>query len=471
MKKNTGQKQFLNLQEANFYHEKVMRNINLIDKDKKTKSTRKKIMTPNKIVCLFDTIKVNKEWSFAGYKTSETGKWTHSYHRYPAKFIPQLVEKLIDEYITKKNAYINDPFYGSGTTIVTAISRGFKASGTDINKIAYLMTKVKSTPIEPEYLDRKVKQFLSEITQETSIEPLIPEKHIERINYWFPEENKIALGKILRIIYREEDEQIRDFLLVAFSHILKNCSIWLQGSTKPTRDLKKNPTKPLVALRKHLKKMQRGNNEFYDVVPLKVRNNISNYLNIKIGDTRLQPVPTGKVDLIVTSSPYVTSYEYADLHQLSTIWLDLAEDLNEYKKDFIGTSRKEYKNKELKSKIAKSIVNKMQEKNKKMAREIKAFFIDMEEGFKESYRILRHGGRCCYVIGNTRLKGVDILNAEVFAEGLQYANFKLDRIIKREIPLKILPQKRDEKTGRFASNANANSEAYPVEYIVIGLKE
>ena len=65
---------------------------------------------------------------------------------------------------------------------------------------------------------------------------------------------------------------------------------------------------------------------------------------------------------------------------------------------------------------------------------------------------------------------MDILNAEVFAESLQHAGFKLKRIIKREIPLKILPQKRDEKTGRFASKDKADSEAYPTEYIVIGLK-
>jgi len=54
---------------------------------------------------------------------------------------------------------------------------------------------------------------------------------------------------------------------------------------------------------------------------------------------------------------------------------------------------------------------------------------------------------------------------------LQYSGFKFDRLIKREIPSKILPQKRDEKTGRFAKNHEANSEAYPIEYIVIGLKE
>jgi len=115
--------------------------------------------SPEDILHLFNRKEIDNDWSFVEYKPSDTGKWTHDYHRYPAKFIPQLVEKLIDEYVPNKDAYINDPFYGCGTTIVTAISRGFKASGTEINKIAYLITKVKSTPIEPDYLDTKIKEF------------------------------------------------------------------------------------------------------------------------------------------------------------------------------------------------------------------------------------------------------------------------------------------------------------------------
>jgi len=432
------------------------------------------------VLHLFNTKEINIDWSFVEYKPSDTGKWTHDYHRYPAKFIPQLVERLIDEYIPNKDAHVNDPFMGCGTTIVTAISRGFKASGTDINKIAYLMTKVKSTPINPEYLSRKINQFLLTLSFlegsqrslfSKSVEPFIPQKHIDRINYWFTDETKNKLGRILSVIYKEDDLIIRDFFLVAFSHILKSCSIWLQGSTKPTRDFKKNLIKPYDVLQKHLYKMQKGNNAFYKVVPIKVRENLNKYLNIKIDDARRQSVPDNNVDLIVSSSPYVTSYEYADLHQLSTIWLDLAENIKEYKKGFIGTSYKKYEDKRLRSQIAIDIVRKMSEKSKKMAKEIEAFFIDMEEVFDESFRILKHRARCCYVIGDTRLKGIDIFNAEVFAESLQYSGLKLDRIIKREIPLKILPQKRDEKTGKFANNDGANSEAYPVEYIVIGLKE
>ncbi len=443
-------------------------------------SSVKKAMSSDEIFELFNKKKVDKNWSFIEYKPSDTGKWTHNYHRYPAKFIPQLVEKLIEEYIHSENAHINDPFFGCGTTIVTAISKGFIVSGTDINRIAYLIAKTKSTPIAPDYLDKKIKQlsnkleFINEqqlILFKNKIKPIIPQKHENRINYWFSEENKNKLGKILRVIYEEQDEIIRNFFLVAFSNILKNCSCWAQGSTKPTRNLHKKTVNPVEILKKQLIKMQKGNDEFYKIIPPKVKDHLSQYLKIEIGDAKKQPVKSETVDLIITSSPYVTSYEYADLHQLSTIWLDLTDDLTEYKKDFIGTSYKKYENRNLKSNIAKDIIEKMKTKSKSMAKEIEAYFIDMQEVFDESYRILKYGGRCCFVIGNTRLKGIDILNAEVFAESLQYSGFKLDRIIKREIPLKILPQKRDERTGKFANNNNANSEAYPIEYIVIGLKQ
>jgi predicted methyltransferase len=46
-------------------------------------------------------------------------------------------------------------------------------------------------------------------------------------------------------------------------------------------------------------------------------------------------------------------------------------------------------------------------KYKKIAKEIEAFFIDMEEVFDESFRILKHGGRCCYVVGDTKLRRVN----------------------------------------------------------------
>jgi len=457
----------------------IMETISLFKDRRGFKRREDKFYTPSEIIELFKSTPIDKDWSFIEYKPSDTSKLTHCYHRYPAKFIPQLVEKLMDEYLTNINEpHVNDPFMGSGTTITCAITRGYKASGTDINWISELITRVKSTPINPVLLSEKIEKLLSDLSflesldlySTPSIKPYIPEVNIDRIDYWFKPEVKEELGVILARIKEETDVVVQNFFTVCFSHILKTVSIWLMGSTKPTRDLNKKIQKPFICFKRHLKKMEKRNTEFWAIVPEHIKYNLNAYLNIKRGDARKQPVDDETVDIQITSSPYVTSYEYADLHQLSTIWLEYVSNLLEYRKDFIGTAYKGYEGKQLKSKIGQSIVSQMALKDKNMAKEIEAFFIDMQECFDESYRILKHGGRCCYVIGNTALRKVKILNAEVFAESMQYSGLMIDRIIKREIPSKILPQKRDAETGRFTRNGEEDFHAYPTEYIVVGRK-
>ena len=445
------------------------------------KSPKKsRILDSDQILDLFKSTKISSDWSFEGTMPSQTSKLTHCYHRYPAKFIPQLVEKLMDEYLIGFGPFhVNDLFMGSGTTLACAIARGYFASGTDINYSAELIAKAKCTPIEPTLLKNKVGKFIDDLSfledrtlfTSSKYKPQVPKSKIERIDYWFEPKTVEELGIILSRIGCEKDENVKIFLKCCFSHILKTCSRWLMSSTKPTIDKSKKIPRPLGVFKKHVKRMVKGNELFWSIVPENVKRNINKYLIINRQDARRQPVKDNTIDIQITSSPYVTSYEYADLHQLTTIWLEPEVDLKEYKKQFIGTSAKTNGARILKSQVGKDIENKLQKVDKKMADEVEAFFVDIQECFDETYRILKDSGRCCYVIGNTKLKGVDIFNAEVFAESMQYSGLKIDRIIKREIPSKILPSKRDAKTGRFAANENADTFAYPTEYIVIGRKE
>ncbi len=486
------------------------------------------------ILELFAQTEVDPDWSFAECGPRQTGKLSHGYHRYPAKFIPQLVERLFDLYLPNgecgvrngewgmgngecgvRNAewgvgnvecgvgnnsecriphseiHVNDLFMGSGTTIACAIARGYRASGTDINYAAALITRVKATPIEPGYLAERIQAVTMDLLAlDTSrtlplwppaqrLRCLIPQVSLARINYWFDPATRDELGFILGRISAEPDEHVRDFLLCCFSHILKTVSRWDMGSTKPIRDRNKRPVPPFTVFLAHLRRMMRGNLALWKVVPPAVRQNPTAYLNIKRGDARQQPVEDNSVDLQVTSSPYVTSYEYADLHQLTTLWLapDAARNMREYRRQFIGTGsvkppvtshKSQVTNPH--SEIAARIVEAMEPRDPRVAAEIRAYFADMQECFQETARILKPGARCCYVIGNTTLRGVEILNAQAFAEGLQLAGLELERVIKREIPVKILPTVRDAATGRFASCAKADARAYPTEFIVIGRK-
>ena len=88
-----------------------METISLFKDRRGFKRREDKFYTPSEIIELFKSTPIDKDWSFIEYKPSDTSKLTHCYHRYPAKFIPQLVEKLMDEYLTNINEpHVNPDF-------------------------------------------------------------------------------------------------------------------------------------------------------------------------------------------------------------------------------------------------------------------------------------------------------------------------------------------------------------------------
>ena len=99
----------------------------------------------------FDNIPENREWAFESVRSTE--QWTHGYHRYPAKFLPDVVRKIIEEYAKGSNL-IADLFAGCGTTLVEAKIHGISSVGVDINPVAKLITKVKTTPLAPDALQQ-----------------------------------------------------------------------------------------------------------------------------------------------------------------------------------------------------------------------------------------------------------------------------------------------------------------------------
>lgn len=418
----------------------------------------------SQVTTLFSKTKIDYSWSFSDKTRKDTAYITHGYHRYPAKFIPQIVSRLAEKY-TKEGDLIVDPFGGCGTTLVESKVMGRPSVGVDINPVAVLITKAKITPIDPQKIEKAfvtLKAKLDTYSKNTKVKA--PEH--ERIDYWFKPGEKRKLAFIFTEISKLKDQDIKDFFFCGFSNILKNCSIWLQKSNKPTRDQNKKPSDPIPTFCKQIKMMMRGNARFYELS--KEKNHLEISSQVHCTDARTIPVKNNSVSLIVTSPPYVTSYEYADLHQLTALWLEYTKDLSDFRKRFIGTSYHNKKDLVLNSKLAEKIRNKLLEKDKKTAEEVSTYFSEMNQVFVEMKRMLKKGGKTCIVIGNTSLKGVEILNAEVFAEQLQNSGLKIADIIKREIPSKNLPSIRDEKTGKFARISDKNKVfVYPTEYILI----
>ena len=108
----------------------------------------------------FRTLQPREDWSFRDAGRSQTMAFTHDYHRYPAKFIPQIVRKLIEDYAPDTAQIVCDPFGGCGTTLVEAKLLGHPSIGFDINPVAKLITQTKTTAIKPRTLINHKQKFL-----------------------------------------------------------------------------------------------------------------------------------------------------------------------------------------------------------------------------------------------------------------------------------------------------------------------
>lgn len=422
----------------------------------------------------FLNLKPNEDWSFRDAGRAQTTAFTHNYHRYPAKFIPQIVRKLIKDYAPDNTQIVCDPFGGCGTTLVEAKLLGHKSIGFDINPVAKLITQTKTTPIKP----RTLASYRNKFLEYYKTAPSVSHKRHPRITYWFDEFTIIELDRIYFAIKKIKNYNVRRFFLCAFSHNLKNCSRWLMKSIKPTIDKSKIVPSPKESFLRHLDSMIKKNERFYSILVE------SGYINVpakmyRRDSTKTLPINSKSIDLIITSPPYVTSYEYADLHQLTLLWFGddpknfkkwyrFSDEFIDFRRNFIGTSSKGEKSGDFNSSIAERIVNDLIQVERPLAVDVANYFLDMKKVFVETYRILKTGGKACIIIGNTNLRGVKILNAQVAAEQMRIVGFSKIEFIKREIPNKMITPWRDLETGKFTEKDNPSKiRAYEYEYVIV----
>ncbi|MEJ0054073.1 MAG: DNA methyltransferase [bacterium] len=422
----------------------------------------------------FLSLQPREEWSFRDIGRSQTTAFSHDYHRYPAKFIPQIVRKLIEDYAPHTTQVVCDPFGGCGTTLVEAKLLGHPSIGFDINPVAKLITQTKTTAIKPRTLANHKERFL----EYYDAAPSVSRPHHARITYWFDAETVIELDRIYFAIKKIKSPHVRRFFLCAFSHNLKNCSRWLMKSIKPTVDKDKIIPVPKQSFLRHLDSMIRKNDLFYNNLAEAKRISIPTKM-YRRDSTKTFPIKSESIDLIVTSPPYVTSYEYADLHQLTLLWFGddakhfkkwhhFSNSFIDFRRTFIGTSSKTKKAGNFNSIIGAKIVDDLMLVERPLAIDVANYFLDMKKVFAEAHRILKKGGKACVIIGNTSLRGVEIQNAQVAAEQMQAAGFTNVDFIKREIPNKMITPWRDTESGKFTGMDNpSKTRAYEFEYIVV----
>src|SRR5438477_11346196 len=92
---------------------------------------------------LYSGLDLELSWSEDELPQVERTKHVHALHPYLGKFIPQLVDVFLNRYF-RPGQVVYDPFVGSGTTLVEALTFGCDGIGVDISLFNCLLTRVKT---------------------------------------------------------------------------------------------------------------------------------------------------------------------------------------------------------------------------------------------------------------------------------------------------------------------------------------
>jgi tRNA G10 N-methylase Trm11 len=408
---------------------------------------------------------VDETWDF---RTADTKTHTQCFHSYPAMMIPPVAGRLIDSY-GKDAKLLFDPYCGTGTSLVEANLRGIDAIGTDINPLARLIAKAKTTPLDLQELDTYLKSFtdlIFEIRYEfRKIDPTIPD--FKNIDYWFSPAVQRELALIKEFIDTIPDENIANFFKVAFSETVRESSWTRNGEFK--------------LFRMSEKQMDRFAPDVFGIMERKLSRNIrglKSFMDAEVGDASVQicdfntidGIPTSilqpeTVDIVVTSPPYGdsrTTVAYGQFSRLASQWLGF-EEANQVDNLCMGGRRSRPKIK-IESDIAENIIAAVASKDEKRAQDVAAFYADYQRSIDNISKVIKYGGHgyVCYVVGNRKVKATTLPTDEITRQLFESNDFTHVETIVRRIPNKTMPSKNSPTNVAGELDTTMNNE-----YIVV----
>jgi len=395
------------------------------------------------------------------YKGEKTKRYTHGIHTYPAMFIPQVAQRLLENYSKEKDT-ICDIFCGSGTALVESKVLNRNAYGIDLNPLAIFLAKAKTTPINPQKLTKTYLSLLDRIREIKSNE--IEKLEFKNLDFWFKDKVIIKLSKLKKAIKEIQDEAIRNFLMVAFSETVR-----LSSNTKPCEfklvrikgeKLEKHDPDVLGIFRKKAEINIAGMTDFWKDVKKSARTNI-----IYGDSSQSNGIKPSSIDCIITSPPYGdsrTTVAYGQFSRLSAQWIDIFEDPNKASgvdNELLGGRASKTLMHNLSSKYLKETLKKISQRDEKRAKDVLSFYVGLNDCLKQAHRILKPKKYFCLVIGNRLVKQVRIPTDFIIAELGEKIGFKCKNIFVRNIPGKRMPIRNSptNKIGAIEETMNKES--------------
>ncbi|MCI8484367.1 MAG: modification methylase [Lachnospiraceae bacterium] len=351
-------------------------------------------------------------------KQANPNTYTHGMFKYPCKFIPEIPRWGLRNFLEDKRQVVFDPFSGSGTTLLEANLQGYDAWGTEIDDIAKLIIKVKTTRLRQEQMGELEEHFLRMLDRIKEEERDYFRPAIDNLEHWFSKKTIGELGRMKGYVDEIKDTEIQNFFQLCMVSIIKKVSNADDTSPKPYVSNKIQKEPPPVE-REFSSTYQRYRQM---LCQLQEAENLGRTMILE-GDA-LAFSPPGQIDLAITSPPYINAFDYGRTLRLENLWMDLLteQELRDKKKRYVGTEKIQVQAEQgnlailNKSSLLEEYYEKILPVDEKRALIVKKFFEDMETNLQCISRHMAAGGKYMIVIGNSRIRKVEVESWQVIGQ-------------------------------------------------------
>jgi len=246
----------------------------------------------------------------------------HGFHTYPARMHPLTAARLVRA-VSEPGQTVLDPFCGSGSVLVEAILAGRRARGTDLNPLAVRIARLKTS-----LMDAPTRAAM--VTEAAVVSASADERRRRRAGATrrYPQEDVEAFEPHVLL---ELDSLRAGIAQIAASPVVRNAleivlsAILVKLSRRSSDTSAARTPRRLAAgfaARLFVRKAEELASRLADVAALAPADAVP--ATIEIDDAaRLRTVGASTVDAVVTSPPYVATYDYLDHHALRMRWLGL----------------------------------------------------------------------------------------------------------------------------------------------------
>jgi hypothetical protein len=152
---------------------------------------------------LYAELDLELSWSERALPERLRTKHVHRLHPYHGKFIPQLVQALLERYL-EPGDHVLDPFAGSGTTLVQALESGLDATGVEVAAFNCLLMRVKTAQYDLGELGRELREACARLETLPATAPAPNDPYLRR---WYAPQAAAELLAFRELIpeYRHAD--------------------------------------------------------------------------------------------------------------------------------------------------------------------------------------------------------------------------------------------------------------------------